>query len=54
MPPTRWRGSSRVTVPAEVAAGWKRLAVVGRGVAYGTAFEAALKLSELTGVIAAP
>ena len=37
-----------------VAAGWERLAVVGRGVAYGTAFEAALKLSELTGVIAAP
>jgi glucosamine--fructose-6-phosphate aminotransferase (isomerizing) len=41
-------------VPANVAAGWKRLAVVGRGVAYGTAFEAALKLSELTGVVAAP
>jgi glucosamine--fructose-6-phosphate aminotransferase (isomerizing) len=41
-------------VPAEVAAGWKRLAVVGRGVAYGTAFEAALKLSELTGMVAAP
>jgi glucosamine--fructose-6-phosphate aminotransferase (isomerizing) len=43
-----------VPVPANVAAGWKRLAVVGRGVAYGTAFEAALKLSELTGVVAAP
>jgi glucosamine--fructose-6-phosphate aminotransferase (isomerizing) len=43
-----------VDVPFEVAAGWGRLAVVGRGVAYGTAFEAALKLSELTGVIAAP
>ena len=41
-------------VPAEVAAGWKQLAVVGRGVAYGTAFEAALKLSELTGMVAAP
>jgi glucosamine--fructose-6-phosphate aminotransferase (isomerizing) len=41
-------------VPAEAAAGWKRLAVVGRGVAYGTAFEAALKLSELTGMVAAP
>jgi glucosamine--fructose-6-phosphate aminotransferase (isomerizing) len=41
-------------VPANVAAGWRRLAVVGRGVAYGTAFEAALKLSELTGVVAAP
>jgi glucosamine--fructose-6-phosphate aminotransferase (isomerizing) len=43
-----------VPVPAEIAAGWQRLAVVGRGVAYGTAFEAALKLSELTGLIAAP
>ncbi|MDA0163752.1 SIS domain-containing protein [Solirubrobacter ginsenosidimutans] len=43
-----------VDVPFEAAAGWERLAVVGRGVAYGTAFEAALKLSELTGVIAAP
>jgi glutamine---fructose-6-phosphate transaminase (isomerizing) len=41
-------------VPAEVAASWTRLAVVGRGVAYGTAFEAALKLSELTGMVAAP
>ena len=44
----------RREVPAEVAAGWTRLAVVGRGVAYGTAFEAALKLSELTGMVAAP
>ena len=43
-----------VQVPSDVAADWQRLAVVGRGVAYGTAFEAALKLSELTGVIAAP
>jgi glucosamine--fructose-6-phosphate aminotransferase (isomerizing) len=43
-----------VPVPADEAAGWRRLAVVGRGVAYGTAFEAALKLSELTGVVAAP
>jgi glucosamine--fructose-6-phosphate aminotransferase (isomerizing) len=43
-----------VEVPFEAAAGWQQLAVVGRGVAYGTAFEAALKLSELTGVIAAP
>jgi glucosamine--fructose-6-phosphate aminotransferase (isomerizing) len=43
-----------IAVPVELAAGWSRLAVVGRGVAYGTTFEAALKLSELTGVIAAP
>jgi glucosamine--fructose-6-phosphate aminotransferase (isomerizing) len=40
--------------PAAVAAGWTRVAVVGRGVVYGTAFEAALKLSELTGMVAAP
>ena len=31
-----------------VAAGWERLAVIGRGADYGTAFEAALKLKELT------
>jgi len=42
------------SLPEEIAAGWERLAVIGRGVSYGTAFEAALKLSELTGVIAAP
>ncbi len=41
-------------VPAAAAAGWRQLAVIGRGVAYGTAFEAALKLSELTGMVAAP
>src|SRR3954463_13907917 len=41
-------------VRSEAASRWQRLAVVGRGVVYGTAFEAALKLSELTGVIAAP
>ncbi len=31
-----------------VAAGWERLAVIGRGADYGTAYEAALKLKELT------
>jgi glucosamine--fructose-6-phosphate aminotransferase (isomerizing) len=41
-------------VPSEVAARWERLAVIGRGANYGTAFEAALKLSELTGAVAAP
>jgi glucosamine--fructose-6-phosphate aminotransferase (isomerizing) len=41
-------------VPAEAAARWERLAVIGRGANYGTAFEAALKLSELTGAVAAP
>jgi len=41
-------------VPAEAAASWERLAVIGRGANYGTAFEAALKLSELTGALAVP
>jgi glucosamine--fructose-6-phosphate aminotransferase (isomerizing) len=34
--------------------GWDRVAVLGRGANYATAFEAALKLTELTGAIAAP
>jgi glucosamine--fructose-6-phosphate aminotransferase (isomerizing) len=33
---------------------WDRAAVIGRGANYGTAFEAALKLSELTGMVAVP
>jgi glucosamine--fructose-6-phosphate aminotransferase (isomerizing) len=33
---------------------WERVAVLGRGANYGTAFEAALKLSELTGAVAVP
>jgi glucosamine--fructose-6-phosphate aminotransferase (isomerizing) len=41
-------------VPDAVAAGWERVAVIGRGANYGTAFEAALKLSELTGMVAVP
>jgi glucosamine--fructose-6-phosphate aminotransferase (isomerizing) len=39
---------------AQVAASWNRLAVIGRGANYGTAFEAALKIKELTGVAAEP
>jgi glucosamine--fructose-6-phosphate aminotransferase (isomerizing) len=35
-----------------VAAEWERLAVIGRGADYGTAFEAALKLKELTRIAA--
>jgi glucosamine--fructose-6-phosphate aminotransferase (isomerizing) len=31
---------------------WERVAVLGRGANYGTAFEAALKISELTGAVA--
>jgi glucosamine--fructose-6-phosphate aminotransferase (isomerizing) len=33
---------------------WRRLAVLGRGANYGTAFEAALKLKELGGALAEP
>jgi glutamine---fructose-6-phosphate transaminase (isomerizing) len=39
---------------ADVAAAWERCAVVGRGANYGTAFEAALKIKELTGIAAEP
>jgi glucosamine--fructose-6-phosphate aminotransferase (isomerizing) len=39
---------------AAAAAGWRRLAVIGRGANYGTAFEAALKIKELTGIAAEP
>ena len=37
---------------AEVATGWERLTVVGRGAHYATAFEAALKVRELAGIVA--
>jgi glucosamine--fructose-6-phosphate aminotransferase (isomerizing) len=36
------------------APAWERVAVIGRGANYGTAFEAALKISELTGAVAVP
>jgi glucosamine--fructose-6-phosphate aminotransferase (isomerizing) len=39
---------------AAAAVRWSRLAVIGRGANYGTAFEAALKIKELTGVAAEP
>ena len=39
---------------AEAATGWQRLAVIGRGANYATAFEAALKIKELAGVAAEP
>jgi glutamine---fructose-6-phosphate transaminase (isomerizing) len=41
-------------VPEARAAGWERLAVIGRGANYATAFEAALKIKELAGVAAEP
>jgi glutamine---fructose-6-phosphate transaminase (isomerizing) len=37
---------------ARAAAGWERLTVVGRGAHYATAFEAALKVRELAGIVA--
>jgi glutamine---fructose-6-phosphate transaminase (isomerizing) len=49
---------AQLTVPVDQAAdqavGWERCAVVGRGANYGTAFEAALKIKELTGMAAEP
>ena len=54
--PRRWRASSRSpprsTTSCRAGAGWERLAVIGRGADYGTAFEAALKLKELTRIAA--
>jgi glucosamine--fructose-6-phosphate aminotransferase (isomerizing) len=41
-------------VAAPLADGWERCAVIGRGANYGTAFEAALKIKELTGIAAEP
>jgi glucosamine--fructose-6-phosphate aminotransferase (isomerizing) len=45
-------GDARAGV--EYAAAWHSCAVVGRGPNYGTAFEAALKLKELTAIAAEP
>jgi glutamine---fructose-6-phosphate transaminase (isomerizing) len=39
---------------AAATEGWRRLAVIGRGANYATAFEAALKIKELAGVAAEP
>jgi glutamine---fructose-6-phosphate transaminase (isomerizing) len=36
----------------DAAAGWERLTVIGRGAHYATAFEAALKVRELAGIVA--
>ncbi|HEX6696613.1 MAG TPA: SIS domain-containing protein [Solirubrobacteraceae bacterium] len=43
-------GAAHAAVHA--AAGWERLTVVGRGAHYATAFEAALKVRELAGIVA--
>ena len=39
---------------AQATGAWRRLAVIGRGANYATAFEAALKIKELAGVAAEP
>jgi glucosamine--fructose-6-phosphate aminotransferase (isomerizing) len=43
-------GDAEAAVAA--GAGWERLTVVGRGAHYATAFEAALKIRELAGIVA--
>jgi glucosamine--fructose-6-phosphate aminotransferase (isomerizing) len=43
-----------IAAAVEATSAWQRLAVVGRGANYATAFEAALKIKELTGVAAEP
>jgi glucosamine--fructose-6-phosphate aminotransferase (isomerizing) len=56
MPDAIARQLRHADVDAAIAAGttWQRLAVLGRGANYATAFEAALKVKELTGVAAEP
>ena len=46
--------SGDVTHAVRAAADWDRLTVVGRGAHYATAFEAALKIRELAGIVAEP
>jgi glucosamine--fructose-6-phosphate aminotransferase (isomerizing) len=50
--------ADQLAVPVDravaLAAPWQRCAVVGRGANYATAFEAALKVKELTGIAAEP
>jgi glucosamine--fructose-6-phosphate aminotransferase (isomerizing) len=43
-----------IDAAVDAAADWTRLAVIGRGANYATAFEAALKIKELAGVAAEP
>ena len=47
------RGPS-VAAAVRAGADWQRLTVVGRGAHYATAFEAALKIRELAGIVAEP
>ena len=46
--------AAQLDKPADVDLDWERCAVIGRGANYATAFEAALKVKELTGIAAEP
>jgi glucosamine--fructose-6-phosphate aminotransferase (isomerizing) len=46
--------AAQLEQPADADLDWERCAVIGRGANYATAFEAALKVKELTGIAAEP
>jgi len=46
--------AAQLDQPQDVDIDWQRCAVIGRGANYATAFEAALKVKELTGIAAEP
>jgi glucosamine--fructose-6-phosphate aminotransferase (isomerizing) len=46
--------AAQLDKPVDVDIDWQRCAVIGRGANYATAFEAALKVKELTGIAAEP
>jgi len=46
--------AAQLDKPQDVDIDWQRCAVIGRGANYATAFEAALKVKELTGIAAEP
>jgi glucosamine--fructose-6-phosphate aminotransferase (isomerizing) len=46
--------AAQLEKPQDVDIDWQRCAVIGRGANYATAFEAALKVKELTGIAAEP
>jgi glucosamine--fructose-6-phosphate aminotransferase (isomerizing) len=46
--------AAQLELPVDVDLDWERCAVIGRGANYATAFEAALKVKELTGIAAEP
>jgi glucosamine--fructose-6-phosphate aminotransferase (isomerizing) len=46
--------AAQLEKPVDADLDWQRCAVIGRGANYATAFEAALKVKELTGIAAEP